>query len=161
MSKFHRDQWDSTAALLVDHSAPECREAVWTQALAFINAGHHDDAHLVASVLVVESDGRVLFARHRRYGQWGPIGGHSESGDASLSTSAARELLEEAVLVARVHPAPIDVRLSSCRCRTATEPGQRNSSKQGREHNFHTYDERTLTSPRTLFEMAYSSWQYQ
>ena len=35
---------------------------------------------------------------------------------------AARELLEEATLVARIHPSPIDVHLSSFRCRTSTEP---------------------------------------
>ena len=52
----------------------------------------------------------------------GPLGGHVESGDAGLSDAAARELLEEAALVARVHPAPIDVHLSTYRCRTTTEP---------------------------------------
>lgn len=122
VSMHYTDQWDTTAALLAATSAPAGREAVWAQALAFINAGHHDDDHLVASVVVVEADGLVLLARHRRYGQWGPLGGHFESGDASLSAAAARELLEEAALEARVHPAPIDVRLSSYRCRTITEP---------------------------------------
>lgn len=95
---------------------------MWATALAFLNAGDRDDAHLVASVLVVEADGLVLLARHRRYGQWGPVGGHVESGDASLSDAAARELTEESALVARVHPAPIDVHLSTYRCRTTTEP---------------------------------------
>ena len=51
----------------------------------------------------------------------GPLGGHLDPGDASLSAAAARELLEEAALAALVHPAPIDVRLSSYRCRTTTE----------------------------------------
>jgi 8-oxo-dGTP pyrophosphatase MutT (NUDIX family) len=115
-------QWDSTAALLVATPAPVGREAAWVQAMTFIDAGHFDDAHLVASVLVIDSDGLVLLARHRRYGQWGPIGGHVEPRDASLSAAAARELLEEATLVARIHPSPIDVLLSSFRCRTSTEP---------------------------------------
>ena len=118
----HSDQWDSTAALLTATSAPAGRDAVWAEALALINNGRPDDAHLVASALVVEANGLVLLARHRRYGQWGPLGGHVESADASLSGAAARELFEEAALVARVHSAPIDVRLSSYRCRTTTEP---------------------------------------
>ncbi len=113
------NQWDSTAALLAATPAPAGREAVWAHALAFLDAGHCDGAHLVASVLVVETGGLVLLARHRRYGQWGPLGGHLDSGDASLSAAAARELLEEAALTAHVQPAPIDVRLSSYRCRTA------------------------------------------
>lgn len=116
------NQWDSTAALLAATPAPAGREALRTHALAFLDAGHRDGAHLVASVLVVETGGLVLLARHRRYGRWGPLGGHLDSGDASLSAAAARELLEEAALTANVHPAPIDVRLSSYRCRTAAEP---------------------------------------
>jgi 8-oxo-dGTP pyrophosphatase MutT (NUDIX family) len=116
------NQWDSTAALLAATPAPSGREAVWAHALAFLDAGHRDGAHLVASVLVVETGGLVLLARHRRYGQWGPLGGHLDSGDASLSAAAARELLEEAALTAHVQPAPIDVHLSSYRCRTAAEP---------------------------------------
>ena len=118
----HADQWDSTDALLAATPAPAGREAVWAQARAFLDAGDRDGAHLVASVLVVNTVGLVLLAHHRRYRQWGPLGGHLDSGDASLSAAAARELLEEAVLAADVHPAPIDVRLSSYRCRTATEP---------------------------------------
>jgi len=116
------NQWDSTAALLAAARPPAGREAAWTHALAFLDAGHRDDAHLVASVLVVETGGLVLLARHRRYGRWGLLGGHLDSGDTSLSAAAARELLEEAALTANVHPAPIDVRLSSYRCRTGSEP---------------------------------------
>ncbi len=106
------DQWDSTTALLAATPAPAGREAVWVQALAFLDAGHRDGAHLVASVLVIDAGGLVLLARHHRYWQWGPLGGHLDPGDASLSAAAARELLEEAALAAHVHPAPIDVRLS-------------------------------------------------
>jgi 8-oxo-dGTP pyrophosphatase MutT (NUDIX family) len=116
------NQWDATAALLAVTTAPAGREAAWANALAFLDAGHRDGAHLVASVLVVETSGLVLLARHRRYGRWGPLGGHLDSDDASLSAAAARELLEEAALTAHVHPAPIDVGISSYRCRTATEP---------------------------------------
>ena len=116
------DQWNSTAALLAAAPAPAGREAVWDQALVFLGAGHRDTAHLVASVLVVDADGLVLLARHRRYPRWGPLGGHLEPNDAGLCTAAARELFEEAGLVAHVHPAPIDVRLSTYRCRTVVEP---------------------------------------
>lgn len=122
MSMHQTDQWDSTAALLAASPSPAGREAMWSQALEFIGAKNHGHAHLVASVVVVGADGLVLLARHRRYGKWGPVGGHVEPGDANLRAAAARELLEEAALVARVHPTPIDVRLSSYRCRTTTEP---------------------------------------
>ena len=116
------NQWNSAAALLAAAPAPAGRRAVWAQALAFLDAGHRDGAHLVASVLVVDADGLVLLARHRRYPQWGPLGGHLDTNDASLCAAAGRELFEEAGLVAHVHPAPIDVHLSSYRCRTVAEP---------------------------------------
>jgi len=115
------DQWDSTAALLAAAPAPAGRDAAWARALAFLDTGHHDGAHLVASVLVVDAAGLVLLARHRRYRQWGPLGGHLDPNDASLCAAATRELFEETGLVASVHPAPIDVRLSSYRCRTVAE----------------------------------------
>lgn len=117
----HADQWDSIAELLATTPVPAGREAVWAQALAFLGAGHHNNAHLVASVLVVDSGGLVLLGRHRRYQKWGPLGGHFDSGDTSLCVTAARELLEETALAAHVHPAPIHARLSSYRCRTAAE----------------------------------------
>jgi 8-oxo-dGTP pyrophosphatase MutT (NUDIX family) len=116
------DQWDSTAELFAAEASPTGREAMWDQARAFIDAGRHDGAHLVASVIVVDADGLVLLARHRRYPQWGPLGGHLERDDASLCAAAARELFEEAGLAANVHPSPIDVRLWSYRCRTVAEP---------------------------------------
>jgi len=77
---------------------------------------------MVASVFVVDLDGLVLLARHRRYGQWGPLGGHLDPDDVSLLAGAARELLEEASLTAHVHPAPIDVLLAPYRCRSVEEP---------------------------------------
>lgn len=116
------DQWHSVAALFAATAAPAGREAVWGQALAFLEGGHRDDDHLVASVLVVDPGGLVILARHRRYRQWGPLGGHLESGDAGLCAAAARELFEETGLVAHVNPAPVDVRLSSFRCRTVADP---------------------------------------
>jgi 8-oxo-dGTP pyrophosphatase MutT (NUDIX family) len=117
----HAHQWDSTAALLRTGSAPTGHDTRWAQAMAFIAAGHRDDAHLVASVLVIDAEGLVLLARHRRYGRWGPLGGHLEEADAGLPDAAARELLEEAALLARVLPA-LDVHLSTYRCRTTSEP---------------------------------------
>jgi 8-oxo-dGTP pyrophosphatase MutT (NUDIX family) len=116
------DQWNSTAALLNAALAPAGREAEWDKALAFLNEGNRDVAHLVASVVVVDADGLVLLVRHRRYPRWGPLGGHLDPNDASLCTAAGRELLEEVSLKAMVHPAPIDVRLTSYRCRSVTEP---------------------------------------
>jgi 8-oxo-dGTP pyrophosphatase MutT (NUDIX family) len=116
------DQWNSTAELLATAASLAGREAMWDQALAFLDAGHHDGAHLVGSVIVVDTGGLVLLARHHRYPKWGPLGGHLEPNDASLCVAAARELFEEAGLVAAVHPTPIDVRLSSYRCRNVAGP---------------------------------------
>jgi 8-oxo-dGTP pyrophosphatase MutT (NUDIX family) len=116
------DEWDSTVAFLKAAPAPAGREAAWTRVLAFLDAGQRDDAHLVASVLVIDAGGLVLLARHRRYGQWGPLGGHLDPNDESLRAAATRELFEEAGLAAHVHPDPIDVRLSSYPCRTVAEP---------------------------------------
>src|ERR1700685_67488 len=115
------DQWNSTAALLAA-GVPVGREAMWAQALSFLDAGHRDHDHLVASVVVVDAGGLVLLARHRRYPRWGPLRGHLGAAAASLCAAAARELFEETGLAAQVHPAPIDVRLSSYRCRTVDEP---------------------------------------
>ena len=107
------DQWDLPAALLAATAALAGREAAWAEVRAVLDTGHRDDIHLVGSVLVVESGGLVLLGRHRRYRRWGPLGGHVDAADESLSAGAARELDEETALVARVNPAPIDVGFSS------------------------------------------------
>jgi 8-oxo-dGTP pyrophosphatase MutT (NUDIX family) len=122
MSTDAADQWNSTATLLGTNAAPAGREEAWAEALAFIDADNLVGAHLIASVIVVDARGLVLLARHRRYGRWGPIGGHVDQGDASLSAGAARELLEETGLAATINSAPIDVRLFSYPCRTSSEP---------------------------------------
>jgi 8-oxo-dGTP pyrophosphatase MutT (NUDIX family) len=116
------EQWNSTAALLATTPAPAGREAVWAEALTFLDTEQRDGAHLLASVLVVDAGGSVLLARHRRYLQWGPLGGHLDPDDANLCAAAQRELFEEAGLVAHVYSAPVDVRLSSYPCRTASRP---------------------------------------
>ncbi len=120
--EYSAEHWMATTALLSAVAAPSGREAAWDQVSTFLRAGNFDGTHLVASVVVVDGDGLVLLARHRRYGQWGPLGGHLERQDATLSATAARELFEEAGLVAHVQPALIDVRLSSYPCRTVDEP---------------------------------------
>jgi len=116
------DRWDSALALFATTPAPAAREEQWALAMAFLDVGHGDGAHLVASVVDVDAGGMVLLAHHRRYGKWGPLGGHVENIDASLAAAAARELLEEAALAAIVLPAPLDVCLSSYLCRTVAEP---------------------------------------
>jgi 8-oxo-dGTP pyrophosphatase MutT (NUDIX family) len=56
---------------------------------------------LAASVLIVAGN-RVLFARHRKMGQWVPIGGHVEPGELP-EDAALREALEECGLQLRLH----------------------------------------------------------
>jgi 8-oxo-dGTP pyrophosphatase MutT (NUDIX family) len=88
-------------------------EAMWVTALALFNAGHRDVVDLVASLLVVRTDGLVLLAHHHHYGQWGLLGGYVESGDTSLSAATTRELLEDTAIEAHVHPALIDVHMAA------------------------------------------------
>jgi 8-oxo-dGTP pyrophosphatase MutT (NUDIX family) len=56
---------------------------------------------LAASVLIV-SGGKVLFAKHRKIGQWVPIGGHVEPGEPP-EEAALREAFEECGLSLRLH----------------------------------------------------------
>lgn len=116
------DQWEFVAALLDATPAPDGRESTWVAARRFLETDGRHDAHLVASVLVVDASGKVLLARHRRYGQWGPLGGHVDAADASLLDAATRELFEETSLAARFAPGPIGVNLSSYMCRTVDAP---------------------------------------
>jgi 8-oxo-dGTP pyrophosphatase MutT (NUDIX family) len=120
--KHTADQWKAATALLGTNAAPSGREHAWAEALSFLEISDHVDAHLIASVIAVDAGGLVLLARHRRYGRWGAIGGHVERGDASLSSAAARELLEETGLAAAVNPTPVDVLLFSYPCRMSSEP---------------------------------------
>jgi 8-oxo-dGTP pyrophosphatase MutT (NUDIX family) len=54
--------------------------------------------HLTASAVVVTPDGsRVLLLRHRRFGRWGPLGGHVE-GAETLLDAVRREVVEESGL---------------------------------------------------------------
>lgn len=89
--------------------------------MTLLNAHSRHGVHLVASVLVIYWCGAPS-PPTAATGQWGPAGGHLDSGDASLSATAAPELLEEAVLLAHFPSAPINVGLSTYRCRTAAEP---------------------------------------
>ena len=55
--------------------------------------------HLTASTLVVSEDReRVLLTLHRKAGQWFQLGGHLETGDATLAGGALREAVEESGL---------------------------------------------------------------
>lgn len=52
--------------------------------------------HLTASALVMDEDRtRVLLTLHPKVGRWLQLGGHVESGDASLREAARRETIEE------------------------------------------------------------------
>jgi 8-oxo-dGTP pyrophosphatase MutT (NUDIX family) len=115
------EQWRLARTLLASSTAPERREIMW-QAAREVLEGEHGDAHLVASVLVVDSGGRVLLARHRRYLRWGLLGGHLELGDVDLAAAAEREQFEESSLSVTVHRTPLDAHLSTYQCRTAEAP---------------------------------------
>ena len=116
------DQWEFAAALLDATPAPEGRESTWVSARGFLESDGRHDAHLVASVLVADALGMVLLARHRRYGQWGPLGGHVDAADASLLEAATRELFEETSLAARFVSRPVEHNMSFYTCRTADAP---------------------------------------
>jgi 8-oxo-dGTP pyrophosphatase MutT (NUDIX family) len=60
--------------------------------------GNYD---LAASVLIV-ANAKVLFARHKKMGQWVPIGGHVEPGELP-EDAALREALEECGLKLQLH----------------------------------------------------------
>ncbi|MFD3514253.1 NUDIX hydrolase [Streptomyces sp. NPDC058657] len=52
--------------------------------------------HLTASALVVDPErGRVLLTLHKKLKMWLQMGGHCESGDATLEEAALREATEE------------------------------------------------------------------
>ena len=88
-----------TAWLPTDPGQQALRNAL----LAFVEA-RPDDAcsrscvpgHLTASALVIDAAGeRTLLTLHPRVGRWIQLGGHCESGDASLAAAALREATEE------------------------------------------------------------------
>jgi 8-oxo-dGTP pyrophosphatase MutT (NUDIX family) len=52
--------------------------------------------HLTASALVVDPErGRVLLTLHKKLKMWLQMGGHCESGDATMADAALREATEE------------------------------------------------------------------
>ncbi len=115
------EQWRLARTLLESSAVPEGRETTWRAAREVLES-ERGDAHLVASVLVVDLGGRVLLARHRRYLRWGLLGGHLERGDVDLSAAAERELFDESRLPVTVHRTPLDANLSTYQCGTAAAP---------------------------------------
>ncbi len=79
-------------------------------------------AHLTASAVVVTPDGtRVLLLRHRRFGRWGPLGGHVE-GAESLPDAVRREVAEESGLTdVRVLETALGVTQATVTCGRAEE----------------------------------------
>ena len=68
--------------------------------------------HLTASTLVVSADrSAVLLTLHRKAQRWFQLGGHLETGDATLLDAAAREAREESGVEALVLD-PVPVQLS-------------------------------------------------
>jgi 8-oxo-dGTP pyrophosphatase MutT (NUDIX family) len=67
--------------------------------------------HLTASTLVLSADGeRVLLTLHAKAQRWFQLGGHCETGDATLAGAAEREAIEESGLPdLRVEPIPVQL----------------------------------------------------
>ena len=84
---------------------------VWLDALAHPDGLRkaHGPAHVTASGLVLDPDGRqVLLVLHRKVGLWLQPGGHVDDDDRSLATAALREATEETgVAGLTVDPAPL------------------------------------------------------
>ncbi|GAA4423912.1 NUDIX hydrolase [Georgenia halophila] len=64
--------------------------------------------HLTASTIVLSRDGgHVLLTLHAKARRWFQLGGHAETGDASLLDAAAREAREESGLELTLDPVPV------------------------------------------------------
>ncbi len=111
-----------TEQLLSAVAPPDGGDHDWAAARAFLAREAAAGAHLVASAVVVGPGGQLLLGRHERYAEWGPFGGHVDEQDRTLVDTAEREVAEETGLRVRVHPAPVDVRLSEFRCGGVSSP---------------------------------------
>jgi 8-oxo-dGTP pyrophosphatase MutT (NUDIX family) len=114
---------DVVATLAGWGATSEAAESARVRTLELLRVGAvavtraHRAGHVTASTLVVGEDGRVLLCLHGRMGLWMQLGGHCESGDATLAAAALREATEESGLSGlRLLPDPIDVDVHAVRC---------------------------------------------
>ena len=79
----------------------------------------HPDAHITASVLVVDGEtDLVLLCLHGRMHRWVQLGGHLEPEDPSLVAAGLREATEESGIDGlQIHPVPIHLDIHSVGCR--------------------------------------------
>jgi 8-oxo-dGTP pyrophosphatase MutT (NUDIX family) len=79
----------------------------------------HPDAHITASVLVVDGQtDRVLLCLHGRIHRWVQLGGHLEPEDPSLVAAGLREATEESGIDGlQIHPVPIHLDVHRVNCR--------------------------------------------
>ncbi|MBW0101686.1 NUDIX hydrolase [Pseudonocardia sp. KRD291] len=115
----------AAAELSAWQPAGEAQLALREALLAFLAARPDDGCdrscvpgHLTASALVLDATGEhTLLTLHPRVGRWIQLGGHCETGDATLRDAALREAREESGihdLTISEHPLHVDVHPVTC-----------------------------------------------
>jgi 8-oxo-dGTP pyrophosphatase MutT (NUDIX family) len=77
-----------------------------------------EPGHITASMVLLDAAGEhVLLTLHPRVGRWLQLGGHCESGDASLPEAALREGIEESGIAGiTVDPTPLHLAVHPITC---------------------------------------------